>query len=370
MKTATQQGVDKGSVFQSVGFLYFLAVSALSRLYTQDSEFLVAQASLAAGGLIGKRVMDLGAGHGSTTLAIAKRNPSTIVSVDKSVDYIPFLEMLFQSDKDIEGYLEANYGARKVLDDLYDATIAYLEGMRKQFQATRFSRLGGTLQLIEKSAFDLTAKECDEPVDVIIGSHFFHWVVNALKDQYLAEGKSPLEARDCAISESLERIGKLLKPGGILAFSTSKDFVDVDDNPEMDQYLEQYTVTAEPMYVRMHEIKKRLVLKKNPALESKVTIPAPNHLLKNSEIPALFRRSGFNLVHVDLWENLTDYDPIEVAYTALQLHLGGLKDEEISAEDRVEIAKKVRKEMRETMMQGQWENPYMGFGFTYIFQKA
>ena len=326
------QGVDvQGDVFRRAGAIIWSALPGLGD-YVPDSAFLAAAASTACGGLLGKRVLDVGSRIGLNTLMICKACPKEIIAVDVSPKMTELMRIVLLTDENIGEYLERNNG-REILGDgpngFFQTTLSYLQFQRADFQKSLFRRLGGELRILTKSAVLLGEEDCGL-VDLVIGSHYLHWAVTQTTLELTSAGKGFSEALRLACLRTLEPLARVTKPGGVIALLTPDNFVTFDTDPAFNDALDFSSRANHPLFKIAHEAMAG-VLKRNHSIEHKT--PSKTGIFKTSEIKGLFEVGDLKLESIQFFTTAIPCDP-RWPVAGYPMHLGGYDlapDEKLTA---------------------------------------
>lgn len=210
------QGMDpKGQVFKGAAAIVYAASVPVDGSYVDQSRISAACADMAvAGGLKGKRVLDVGSGFGTTALAISRYCPSEIVSLDSSEQHIELFRTIFEGELDLRAYLEGK-SANEVLGDYYEPTLRAFQNMRVEYRGGLFRRLGGKLSPIIGSSLDLPHGNM-APFDAVVGNNFLHWPMNQRKAEYVKQGIPESDALQRAFFDAVMPLRRALDDDGVL----------------------------------------------------------------------------------------------------------------------------------------------------------
>jgi SAM-dependent methyltransferase len=305
-----------------------------------------------AGGIRGKTLIDLGCGFGTVASVLAAFSPRRIAAVDQSSAQIELLRLVLLSDADIGAFLEER-GAPVFLPEIHTRLREYLEAMRLDFQTGVFRRIGGKLDVIEKSVLDLRPEDCGGRVDGIAGGNVLHWLVRERSSVHFGAGGISLEqAQDRGMVDSLIAIASLLKPGGVLALAGPKDFLELDDDPERERDLTNAMEIKHPAFRRFHRIVNEILLSEYGITRA---IPEPTGLYRQSRLVANFEAAGLRFVQLSHHER-TYYEQIEHSFLmGLPMLLGGI---DLTIEQKLEIGMRVRDRFLRELIPSDLERPY------------
>ncbi|MFA6429356.1 MAG: methyltransferase [Patescibacteria group bacterium] len=335
-----EQGQDpRNEVFQGLAAILYACCGPVDGGYKLQSKTLASMAN-ANGGLLGKRVLDLGCGYGTTSLAIAEHLPAEIVADDVSAQHLELLEKTLLSKAELGEYLESKGALTFMRVSMLDALIQHLEQMRDEFDDGVFSRSGGTLQTLKCSALDLTLEQVPghKPFDAVLGCNSFHWPVNQRRALYEEKGSMPSTAAlNQAMDDTLERLEGVLKPNGILALLEPTDFVSYDTDPKLDQALQDASMVNLRVFTAFHMEINQLLAEQYGITGRKV--PTAPLIFRVSRLEAVFRRNGFQLDRVVPVTPMLYANPLDMMFARLPMLLGQVP---ISFDQKMEVAKTVR----------------------------
>lgn len=359
-------GVDQaGDVFRG-GAIFQVAVNVLTNIGRRHSDFAVSQAEMAAGGFLGKRIIDVGCGFGTTMLAIAKHIPAEIVALDSSPEQTELFRTILLSEENLEVYLKG--ALEEVFEDLSETVRNHFIAMRKEFNESTFRRNGGKVSLHTLSCLDLTREVCGI-ADVMVANNMIHWPINARSAKFEKNGVPQERAFSLAIREVLKPLYEVLRPGGILAVCEPRDFVKWDTQPLLDADIASHTAIATSANQRTHTIMNEMLLTEWGITKS---LPKPLELFKVSEVERLFAENGFRLLHIGFCEQIYKRgeeelsDAVDAVFAGIPLFLGSV---EVPFERKIEIAKRVRQLAKATLDKDNAGSALRGYSFTFILKR-
>lgn len=365
------QGQDpREQVFKSLYPVLYAAETPVSNSYVTSS--LIAAACLDSmlkdrGGLQDKIVLDLGGGYGTTAAVVANFMPNGITSVDNSAAMTELLNKVMLSKDDLGAWLKER-GAEEILGDLFVPTLRHLEQRRAEFQKGLFYESGRVLSPVTMSSMEVEDKLC-RPIlwsfDAVIGNNFLHWPVNQQKEALQKshpDMKDP-ELTERAIWEALRPIAATLNKGGAAVMMEPKDFMMLDDQPELDAAMDANTMVAHPLFQKFHTIFNRL-LKERHGKDRKV--PAASPIFKTSRLADICKWSGLELERVTWCENAFSCDPVDAFYVRLPLLLGGI---DLPFDDKMAIGKAAMAEFRASVSAKEMRMPIKTYYFFICLRK-
>ncbi len=359
-------------VFAELYPFVYAADTPLTHTYEKMSETTAAFAEAYAG-LRNKRVLDMGCGYGTTTVALAAFGPSEIVAVDMSSPMIELLRQVLLSSDPLDAFLRRR-GAEAVLDEFYEPTLAHLHWIRTTFQGSLFWRppQQGALRALVWDGLQLEQAHI-APVDVVVANNYLHWPVNQRMNQLqqVYPDRSSAELLAQASRDALHPLAALLPPKGIAVITETKDFVtvdqcpdlDTDRSPDLDAAMERHFPTVHPLFLTFQETVNRL-LKEEYGIER--DIPQTTKLFETSTLPALVRNGGFALRRVHVVEHTCPCDPLDSYFVRLPMLLGTI---DIPLQAKIDLAKRVRRELGKTPFHEILQNPLRIFWFFLVLER-
>lgn len=330
------QGVDpKANVFANLYPMLYAAETPVSGGYEQQSMLTATIADQLCGGLHRRRVLDLGCGYGTTTMALARFCPGHITAIDNSEKMIELLKIVMLSDVDLEMYMR-HRGAEEVLGDLFPVTLEHLKRRRAEFQQGIYhTAYGDRLDARVVSSLELQSALCD--YDCVVGNNFLHWPVNQRKAVLKKDQpfRTDSEIIDLAIGDALRPIARTLKHGGVGVFLEPKDFITIDDDPDLERYCEAHTMVPHPVFFTFHRLLNRL-LKENYGLDR--AMPKTTGMFNVSRIEGYVKSAGFKLLRLTHVETVYNCDPVKAMYVRMPMLLGSLN---LSFDDKINLGKQV-----------------------------
>lgn len=362
MKRYGGHGYDaNGDTFGGIAAaVLYMLLEAVRGAYRRQSDFCAA----ACGPLWGKRVIDMGCGFGTTTVAIAQHNPAEILAIDNShVLADIFQKLLMESNL---GALITFLHAEKVIGQNSTKRMSrLLRGMRDEFRNSAFQQGGGPVNLNRGSCLELSVSG----FDTVVGNNFVHWPINQLRKRLEGQGEDPETAHHNAVISVLRSLGAMLKPGGKIGLLEPKNFVVIDNDPELDQMItKRSSVLAHPVYVRMDEITNEVLARDYGIIRK----PAKSaSLFKRSETPGLFAEAGFNSVQIHLRETAGDarspQEMIEAVFASTPMHLAGVN---LPMEEKIMIAKRLRRMAKRILPSSAFQQPMREVAFVFTAKKT
>lgn len=351
----------KGDTFGGIAAaVLYMLLEAVRGAYRRQSDLCAA----CCGPLWGKRVIDMGCGFGTTTVAIAQHNPSEILAIDNShVLANIFQKLLMESNL---GALITLLHAEEVSGRNSAKRLAWLlRGMRDEFKNSAFQQRGGAVNLIRGSCLELSASG----FDAMVGNNFVHWPINGLRKQLGEKGMDVENAHHEAVVNVLRSLGAMLKPGGKIGLLEPKNFVVIDTDPELDQMIaERSSVLTHPVYVRMDTLTNEL-LARDYSIIREPARSAP--LFKTSEVPGLFAEAGFGSVQIYLRETAGDarspQEMVEAVFASTPMHLAGV---DLPMEEKIRIAKRLRRMARKILPANAFDQPMREVSFVFTATKV
>lgn len=337
------QGEDpRGKVFSGLTAVLYAMDTSMS--YEVSSLGTVHCANVLAGGLRGKRVLDLGSGHGNTTLMLGQFSPAEIVAVDNSDAMLELMRLVHSDDYvDTRAWLEQRE-APAVLGTLYEPTAARLIERRNQFAQCIFRRNSGKLAMHTMSVLELGTASLGL-FDAAVGNNMLHWPINQRRAQMHKQypQRSEEEIREQAISETFAAIASRLKQGGIAVLMEPKDFMFCDTDPRLEAQCEDKTMVSHPLFIRFNALFNE-ILKQRYGI--KRDVPKTTTLFPMSRLPIWCERAGLRLKHILHQENAWFGDKIQALQARMPMWLGQIA---IPAADKIAITAEVTDEARRTM---------------------
>lgn len=270
--------------------------------------------------------------------------------------------MIFQSDADIPKALE-RWNGEQILGPFYQAALTHFAAQRREFRNGVFMRSGGQLETICKSGADLTLSDTG-PVDAVGGNHYLHWPLREEIARRIAAGEKPDRAEENAFIRVLAPVREILKPRGVAVFLTGKDFVSVDDDPQVNDDLERATLVAHPIYELLQDFMNGLLRDEyGIARETPRTTP----LFRTSTIRARFAAAGFELERISFFENTTTASPLDTFVVRMPLWLGSVT--ELTVAQKLAAIASVRDLVLAYPEPNLYDTPARGEYFTFVARK-
>lgn len=359
------QGVDpKGQVFSGLSAILYAAESPISGGYIDQSRVLSARVDTFCGGLRGKRVLDVGCGYGTTTMAFARHAPRKIVAVDLSLAHLGLLQTVLKTEDNIKEYLISK-NAQEVLDEYFSPTVAHLESMRREYWRGVFCRNNGELQVIHKSSLELNKDQLGY-FDVIVGNNFLHWPVNQLRAKYEKEtGIAIMPILDRAFRDALYPLVELLWPDNdsYMAFLEPKDFVVCDMDEELDSDLESMTMSKHPVYLKTQDVFNKLLLQRYKIIRPVTKTTA---LFRLSQMDKMFEEAGLKLHQVGFSEGSFACNPIDAFFVRMPMWLGSL---DLSFDEKLVLMKDTKKELKSIVTLEDMSVPVRNSYFVFLLKR-
>lgn len=363
LRTASaDQGQNAQAIFTGLYPFLYASETPISGGYARQSEISAALADAYAG-LHGKRVLDIGCGYGTTTMAITPYSPAEIVAVDSAPGMIELLEQVLLSEVSIDRWMRSK-GVERALEELYAPTVTHLQWMRRSFCASLFRLRAGILTPLLRDGLELSTEEMGL-FDVIIGNNYLHWPILQRRDHIMTARPdlAPEEALYQAQRDALLPLASLLKPGGIAVLMVSKDFVVIDDDPERDTEIERTLFGKHPVYHALQEAVNR-ILKVEYRIERTITAMTPCFLA--SELPVMAQRAGFMLTSIHQMDWAYTCDPIDGYFVRLPLLLGGV---DLLPPVKMDIVKRARQEVAKRLPDKAVQTPMRVYWFFLILKR-
>lgn len=317
--------------------------SSPARFYEEDSASTAHCLDMLCSGLRDQRVLDLGCGYGTTTMALSRFGPREIVAVDPSADMLDLMRCVHGSEEtNFVAWMEAQ-GARPVLGSLFDQTVAKFEHRRREFVHGIFRRRGGHLILRQQSAFELDSAELGV-FDAVAANNVLHWPINQRRAELRKQNPDDDndELRIQAIVETLAAVSRMLRPGGAAVLMEPKNFMTVDDDLAFDADGEAHTIVAHPLFVRCNALL-------NERLQQRYGIkrPIPFHttLFQRSRIKEWCQEVGLEMVGVKHREIAGAGDIMPTIQATMPMSLGEI---ELSHQEKLTLVAEVLAEMERT----------------------
>lgn len=356
------QGRDpKHEVFKGLAAVVYAAEATISAGYIEQSRMLAMAADMAAGGLRGKFVLDVGSGYGTTTFALVRHAPARIVSVDSSEAHIELLNTITGGDS-IEEYL-VKKGAPEVLGEFYEPTLRYFQRVRRDYATSLFRKIGSEIQTQVASTLDLPAHLQAEGADVAVGNNWLHWPVNQRRSA-LEKTLPADEAFTKAFADAVDPMYRALRKGGTFAILEPADFSYDDTDEKLTALLEGQGMTEHPVYILLQkEIND--ILKKEHGIDR--PMPKTARLFPKSKMAGLFAQSGFMLETVTTFEGTFPCDPVAAFYVRTPMWLGGVN---LPFDVKMRIAKRGVEITRATLSEEQLNHPVRGEYTIYVSRRT
>ncbi len=362
-KAREMQGVDpKANVFANLYPVLYAAETPVSGGYEQQSMLTATVADQLSDGLRGRRVLDLGCGYGTTSMALARFGPARITAVDTSLAMIKLFQKVMLTDEDLESYLY-ELGAEEVLGDLFAVTLEHLKRRRAEFQngifkAQKFERLDvqcGSIIGMSQGGF-----HC------VVGNNFLHWPVNQRKAvlKKALPDWSDREIVDQAIRDTLRPIATSLVNGGVGVFLEPKDFITFDTDPEREAYCEAHTMSSHPAFIKFNQTFNRL-LKENYGIDR--ATPKTTGLFAISRIAGWAEAVGLKLLRVTHVEMVYNCDPIKAIYVRMPMWLGSQTN--LSFDEKLKLGQRVMAEIDSVVTPEDRAVPVQQQQFVICFEK-
>ncbi len=367
------QGQYPERVFADLYPCVYAADAALTHAYVNMAETTATFADAYAG-LRHKRVLDVGCGYGLTTVALAAFGPREIVAVDNSQAMLDLLHQVLRSGDSLDVWLRSK-GADAVLDQFYAPTLTHLQWMRTTFQGGLFRRppQQGVLRVVHHDG--LTAEQADIGlVDVVVANNYLHWPVNQRINQL--QGAHPdLTSEQLlaqATRDALRPLATLLPPKGLAVITETKDFVTIDQCPDLGPAhtcrdleidLERSYPGEHPRYLTFHAMVNR-ILKDEYGVERDLT--QSTKLFQTSTLPAIVQSGGFALRRIHLVERTLACDPFDNFFVRLPMLLGTI---DIPLQEKIALTKRVRRELGKTPFHEILQNPLRSSWFFLVLER-
>jgi SAM-dependent methyltransferase len=335
----TSQGVNAENIFTSIGPAIY-ALTHRDGGYARMSDFCTTLAAAEIGGLEASDVLDMGCGYGTTTMSVAAWLPRSITALDNSPAMLSFMRKILQSDENLDAWLHT-IGAAQVLGEigLYEPLLQHFEKMRDAYMGGLFHQLG-TLELVERDILELDTD--GKPYDAIIGNNMFHWPVNQ-RVAKLAEGSNRprVDLVLEAVADTLRPLKHRLHKDGTVVLMEPADFISLDDDPDMDSYIERNAMQAHPLFNRVQNAANEILLR-----EYDIKRPAAKRttLLKKSELSSVLEKNGYHLSGFHHVQAAYVNDPREIFLSRLPMHIGNVK--EISFAAKLRILREVHEQLK------------------------
>lgn len=354
----------KGDAFDNAAAVLYMLLEAVRGVYRRQSDFCAA----CCGPLWGKRVIDMGCGFGTTTVAIAQHNPREILAVDNSKLLANIFQTLIkesQDERNLETLLSLLHAEEVVGKNSTKRMLRLLHGMRGEFRNSAFQQRGGSVNLSHGSCLELSMSG----FDTMVGNNFVHWPINELRKRLEGQGEDPETAHHNAVVNVLHSLGAMLKPGGRIALLEPKNFVVIDTDPELDQMItERSSVLTHPVYVRMDRRTNELLARDYDIIREPAK-PAP--LFKMSEVYDLFSEAGFHSIQIHLRETGGDarspHEMIEAVFASTPMHLAGI---DLPMTEKILIAKRIRRMARRNLRSTEFQQPMREVAFVFTATKT
>ncbi|MFA4954173.1 MAG: class I SAM-dependent methyltransferase [Patescibacteria group bacterium] len=364
MSEKQAQGMDpKGQVFKGAAAIVYAASVPIDGSYVDQSRISAACADMAAaGGLKGKRVLDVGCGFGTTTMAIARYCPARIVAIDSSEQHIELFRTIIEGELDLRAYLEGK-SANEVLGDYYEPTLRAFQNMRIEYRGGLFRRLGGELTPIIGSSLEIPNGNMP-PFDAVIGNNFLHWPMNQRKAEYLKQGVPESEAVQQAFRDAVMPLRRALADGGVLTLLEPKDFVRLDDDPEIDTAIEQTCHVRHPVFIALNTELNRLLHERH-GIERKVPTTSP--IFNRSKLELQFHECGLRLEAVKMVEATFSCSTLDWVFVRLPMWLGQVN---LPFETKLALAGEVREFLRRDLSAEVLAQPIRSYFFVFVARRV
>jgi len=356
------QGVDpKLQVFEALAALAYATESTISRFYIDQSRMLSATVNACMPeGLRGARVLDMGCGWGTTTMAFSRLGPpKEIWAVDSSAAMIDLYRLVLIDDRPIQPVL-LELGASAILGRLYPQLIKHLERMRREFRDGLFWRNAGEVRSMRSSCLDFALPENGKLFDVLVANNMVHWPIKEIMAKLESAGASREEAFDQAFARVFGGFAKLVRPGGIVAFLEPKDFLFEDRNPGRDTDLMQNEAAYHPIMTAMQETVNRLLLERHGI---KRQTYSTTRLFRLSELPRRLRSVGLELERESGYEYCVEGDPIDSIITRMPMWTGAIN---LPLETKMALAFDAGEIVREQLLHVELNRPMRAQEFIFV----
>jgi hypothetical protein len=154
-----------------------------------------------------------------------------------------------------------------------------------------------------------------------------------------------------ATRDALRSLATLLPPKGLAVITETKDFVTIDQCPDLGPAhtcrdleidLERSYPGEHPRYLTFHALVNR-ILKDEYGVERDLT--QSTKLFQTSTLPAIVQSGGFALRRIHLIERTLVCDPFDNFFVRLPMLLGTI---DIPLQEKIALTKRVRRELGKT----------------------
>ena len=345
--------------FGNIAATLYMLLEAVRGVYRRQSDLC----ATACGPLWGKRVIDMGCGFGTTTVAIAQHNPKEVLAVDNSdllTDIFQTLLMKKCDERNLDNLLTSLHTEKTVGGGGTKRLLQLLRKMCDEFANSTFRQKGGAVNLIRGSCIELSIGG----FDAIVGNNFVHWPINKLRKQLEDRGMDSESAHHDAIISVLRSLGAMLEPGGRIALLEPKNFVVIDNDHKLDAMItKRSSVLTHPVYMEMDRLANEL-LARDYSIIREPAKPVP--LFKTSEVHRLFTKAGFHSIQIHINESyegtLSVQEVIETVFASIPMHLAGVN---LPMKEKIKIAKRLRHIAKQTISSIDFNQPMQEVAFVF-----
>jgi len=347
---------------ETASIVLYLLLEAVGRPYRKQSDFCATQ----AGPLFNQRVLDMGCGFGTTTGAIVRQAPRSIVAVDNSLLQTSIYEQVLLREGSIGALLAELQTEEIVGRNSATRILQLLKEQRAELSGSIFRQHGGRIQVIPDSCLNLLP-EVYGYFDTVVGNNFIHWPIKALRDKLMVAGIQPEEAARLATIQALKTLSGVLRPGGTLALLEPMNFVSTGD-AEFDSTLTNATAPlSHPVFIGMDEMTDTLLHTRGLLLPPR---SGTDTLFTLPKLCGIFAESGLELQRTQFQEQ--NYacqgreEMVEVAFATLPMRMARIQ---LPFAEKLEIARLVRTQAERELPDSAFERPMRVVSFVFVGKK-
>ncbi len=347
----------QGTLFEGLFPVMYAMEGLVKGGYLRQSRYTALLADTHSGGLIGKNVLDLGCGYGTTTFAAAGFYPASITATDRSQAMIEMMRLVLLSSGSIEDWLLA-LGADQLLKEKLSDLTKFLGQMRQCFHLSSFWKHHHPLEILNYGLFEFPTPT--DLFDVVVANNVLHWPINQLKADLEKTGQQTTVDRCTA--EVLNQARRLIKPKGILVIMEPKALTVFDTHPLLEASFSELNDGNHPVFIKLNNLINQILQR-----DYNITRNTPRNpdMFRVSQMDGLAVDAGFRLIKTTAVEELTMMPAIEFFPINVPINLGAIN---LPLLEKMKVVQEATVGLEPLLSEEERTMPMRGQSFYFTFQ--